>query len=118
MRKIILCDLCKGKMKRKIKASLQKYKAKGGRLGSLNPKTKRGLRAYQTRLKEQTALALKKKFEKERKHEKKVLSIIGQSRRQGKTIKEISIYLNRKGIKTKFGNKYHPTSVYRIMRSL
>ena len=118
MRKVILCEICERKVSLRIKKALKRYKAKGGKLGSLNPKTKIGLKTYQEKLKARTALALKKKLDKERKHEKKVLAIIGRLRKQGKTIGKITAFLNKRGVKTKHGNKYHPTSVYRIMRSL
>ena len=112
----VLCPLCKRKLKLRTTRALKKLKAQGVKLGSNHPAVRKALQTFRRKQRVEIVLRNKREREKEKRREKLVLTTIKRLRKSGNSIKDISIFLNKKNIKTKHGYGWHPTSVYRLMQ--
>ena len=112
----VLCPLCKRKLKLRTTRALKKLKEQGVKLGSNHPAVRKALQTFRRKQRAEIALRIKKEKEKEKKREKLVLSIIKNLRRQGAPVREIVFKLNRRGLTTKHGFKFHSTTVNRLLK--
>ena len=112
----VLCPVCRRKLRLRTTKALQRLKEQGVKLGSNHPAVRKALQTFRRKQRAEIALRIKKEKEQEKKRANLVLSIIKKLRRQGAPVREIVFKLNRRGLTTKHGYKFHPNTIKRLLK--